>query len=713
MHWRRLASRRRRVAARLVGVALLLAGIFVWSPVQAQEAAPSRAGLVIDFGEGNVSTACVDLGNDGQATGEEVLRASGLDVVMEFTAVGGAVCRIGNQGCAYPSEPCWCQCMSSPCIYWAYYHLVGGQWVYSSTGASTHIVHSGDVEGWAWGAGTVAIGALPALRTFDQICAPATATPTWTPPPTATPTTAPAIWPTDTPPSPPTATWTPPATATPQPSLTATAAPTATPSATALPPQPAEGTPAPPAPLDVESGWSPRVFLPAVQRNAGQPSLLGVAAGSVAVAPVGAVSPAPTATPTTPPQSPALAWNDRRAPAGLPRLAMTPAIDPATNGRVATAKSDPVLPAVIALLLTVTLAAARTARRVALTPPAVQPVPWLHRALGPLALSATAWAGRRPQRSRSVLAAGRAGRPTGGVSARLLSPAIYALTAGIGVLALLQPFLAARAQVGGTGSAGVSGPLLMTVLIALCFLALLVEVQGQVVSAKMIALLGVLVAINSVLRFVEVSIPGPGGFTPIFFLIVMTGYVFGGRFGFLLGALTLLVSALITGGVGPWLPGQMFTAGWMGLAAPLARPLVQLTGSRPGSRGELVVLTIFAGMAGLFYGVVINLWFWPFMTGPADQYWQAGAGLASTVQRYAAYYVATSLLWDGFAVLGNVMLVAAFGRATVRALRRFQQRFAFEYREESATAIAPEAAAVQPAAAKSPLPPPAVSMPSR
>ncbi len=215
---------------------------------------------------------------------------------------------------------------------------------------------------------------------------------------------------------------------------------------------------------------------------------------------------------------------------------------------------------------------------------------------------------------------------------------------------------------------------------ALCFLALLFEIQGQAVSAKMIALLGVLVAINSVLRFVEVSIPGPGGFTPVFFLIVLTGYVFGGRFGFLMGALTMLVSSLITGGVGPWLPGQMFTAGWMGLIAPLARPLVRLLGGRPNSRTEMVVLAGYAGLCGLFYGVVINLWFWPFMTGPADQYWQAGVSFAETVQRYALYYTATSLLWDVFAVAGNLFLVAVFGAATLRALRRFHQRFEFEYR---------------------------------
>lgn len=306
-----------------------------------------------------------------------------------------------------------------------------------------------------------------------------------------------------------------------------------------------------------------------------------------------------------------------------------------------------------------------------------------------------------PQTAEAVIVNGTARRGGfGQTAARLLSWAIYGLTAGIGLLALLHPFVTAalRPQAGAAGP--VNTPLLMTVLVALCFLALLFEVQGQTVSAKLIALLGVLVAINSVLRFVEVSIPGPGGFTPVFFLIVLTGYVYGARFGFLMGALTLLVSALITGGIGPWLPGQMFTAGWMGLLAPLALLLVRLTGGRPGSRRELLVLAVFAGLAGLFYGLVINLWFWPFMTGPAEQYWQVGVTLSETVRRYAVYYLATSLLWDVFAVAGNVLLVMVFGAATLRALRRFQQRFSFEYAPEN---LPVHAAPVTPVAAKRPV----------
>jgi energy-coupling factor transport system substrate-specific component len=340
------------------------------------------------------------------------------------------------------------------------------------------------------------------------------------------------------------------------------------------------------------------------------------------------------------------------------------------------ATPDPVWPVLLTLVLVAAIAGLRAVRRAGLRSAAIalNPRTVVRKLSRPVA-------GLRKAPTRHPQAANAGPRASvGAAHSGLLSLAIYGLTAGIGLLALLQPFLSAALGTPANGANASNAPLLVTILMALCFLALLFEIQGQAVSAKMIALLGVLVAINSVLRFVEVSIPGPGGFTPVFFLIVLTGYVFGGRFGFLMGALTMLVSSLITGGVGPWLPGQMFTAGWMGLIAPLARPLVRLLGGRPNSRTEIVVLAGYAGLCGLFYGVVINLWFWPFMTGPADQYWQAGVSFAETVQRYALYYTATSLLWDVFAVAGNLFLVAVFGAATLRALRRFHQRFEFEYR---------------------------------
>jgi energy-coupling factor transport system substrate-specific component len=262
----------------------------------------------------------------------------------------------------------------------------------------------------------------------------------------------------------------------------------------------------------------------------------------------------------------------------------------------------------------------------------------------------------------------------------MLSIAIYGLTTGIGMIAFVYPFLVPSLRDATLGQAHVNdAPLLISTLVALCFIVLLLEVQGQAVNAKFIALLGVLVSMNALLRFLDVAIPGPGGLSPIFFLIILAGYVFGARFGFLMGALTLLVSALITGAVGPWLPYQMLTAGWVGMSATLCRPVLRALGG-VSQRFETIILASFAGLWGVLFGIIMNVWFWPFAIGPADQYWEPGIGLLETVQRYIAFYLATSLAWDVLRAAGNVLLMLVFGAAALHALRRFQRRFAFSYR---------------------------------
>lgn len=247
---------------------------------------------------------------------------------------------------------------------------------------------------------------------------------------------------------------------------------------------------------------------------------------------------------------------------------------------------------------------------------------------------------------------------------KFLTGFIYTLTALSGVLAFAYPFL--WPVVGGRSAA----PLLTMLLLAACLLILLLEVQGALVSAKTVALLGILVSLTSVLRYIEVAIPGPGGFTPIFVPIILTGYVFGSRLGFLMGAMTLLVSALITGGVGVWLPYQMFTAGWMGLTA----------GWLPAVRHEkvtLLLLLIFSFGWGLLYGGVMNLYSWPLMVGDPAVSWQNGLSWAEGVQRYWAFYLLTSLVWDVFGALGNGLLMLFFGLPALRVLRRFYSRFYF------------------------------------
>lgn len=250
----------------------------------------------------------------------------------------------------------------------------------------------------------------------------------------------------------------------------------------------------------------------------------------------------------------------------------------------------------------------------------------------------------------------------------------------IGIGAFLYPLLSPeRSSSGGLAHASDS-PVLLGVLGMLSLVALLLEAQsGAASDAKRIALLGVLAGLNAVLSFIETAVPGPGGFSPVFFLIILGGYVYGARFGFLLGAITLFVSALITGGVGPWLPYRMLAAGWIGLTAPVVHALTRRVRVE-GTGWEIGLLVAFGSVWGVLFGALMNLWFWPFISGPAEQYWQAGLSVREGMRRFLAFYVTTSLLWDLARVVGTGAMLLLFGLPTLRTLRRFARRFDFEVR---------------------------------
>lgn len=257
---------------------------------------------------------------------------------------------------------------------------------------------------------------------------------------------------------------------------------------------------------------------------------------------------------------------------------------------------------------------------------------------------------------------------------RMITAVLYTLSVIIGVAAFAYPFVlpgwVAQTASGETTARATDAPLLTLVLMVMCLAVLLIEMHGQAVSAKMVAVLGVLVAMTAVLRFVDSAVPLPGGFSPIFTPIILAGYVFGARFGFLMGTMTLLVSALITGGVGPWLPYQMFVTGWVGLTAGwLPHP--------QNPKTLLGMLLVFGFGWGVLFGALMNLYFWPFVSGEGNTFWLPGSGLWETIGRYAAFYALTSLWWDVVGAIGNVVLMAALGLPVVRAFTRFRDRFQF------------------------------------
>jgi len=183
---------------------ILMAAMLGPSPAWAGE--PTRAGLVVQFADGQTETICVEFEGD-EMTGADLLVRSGLNAVVDpSSGLGIIVCRIDGQGCDYPAEACFCQCSGSgPCAYWNYFYREPGQdnWTYAALGALRHKVRPGAVDAWVWGDGTT----LPATDlTFEAVCPsptpaatqPATSTPRETAMPVAAATSGPSPEPTQT-----------------------------------------------------------------------------------------------------------------------------------------------------------------------------------------------------------------------------------------------------------------------------------------------------------------------------------------------------------------------------------------------------------------------------------------------------------------------------------------------------------------------------------
>ena len=154
--------------------------------------------------------------------------------------------------------------------------------------------------------------------------------------------------------------------------------------------------------------------------------------------------------------------------------------------------------------------------------------------------------GRRGQRSGSAITIGMAWFP--------------------GLVAFLWPFVVAPDTFASTETP----PLMFGALLAPVLAVVFAEVADGGIDAKAIDMLGVLFAINAALRPLGA---GTAGIETVFFILVLAGRVYGPGFGFALGSTSLFASALLTGGVGPWMPYQMFGCAWVGMIAGLLPPL--------------------------------------------------------------------------------------------------------------------------------------------
>ncbi|KPK20838.1 MAG: hypothetical protein AMJ70_07800 [Dehalococcoidia bacterium SG8_51_3] len=191
-----------------------------------------------------------------------------------------------------------------------------------------------------------------------------------------------------------------------------------------------------------------------------------------------------------------------------------------------------------------------------------------------------------------------------------------------------------------------------TIIVALAVVAFFFEFEATAMSSKEIALIAMLGTISAVARVPFAVIPNV---QPCTYLIVCSGYVFGPVAGFMVGAITALVSNLFLG-QGPWTLYQMLAWGLAGVSAAYLRRF---------GLGR-ISLVIFGAIWGYLYGWIMNTWYWASFIYPL------------TLRTFLTYQL-TSIWFDTFHALGNVVFLGFFGVKTVAILERFKRRFSIEY----------------------------------
>lgn len=248
------------------------------------------------------------------------------------------------------------------------------------------------------------------------------------------------------------------------------------------------------------------------------------------------------------------------------------------------------------------------------------------------------------------------------LKASLFSRLFIAVTALLSLTMFAWPLLIQTASADENRVAQTVFILLMPLMLVL----VLVEFASGELDSKQLAMLGVLTALNAVVRVLGA---GTSGIETAFFLIIIGAFVFGSGFGFLLGSGSLLVSALLMGGVGPWLPFQMMAAGLIGLAAGLL----------PKSKSrwlELATLVAFAIVGAYIYGALMTLWNWPFLLGVGtDISYLPGAGIVENLTRFIQYELLTGgLLWDTGRAITTSVLILLTAPALRTTLKRAARR---------------------------------------
>ncbi len=195
---------------------------------------------------------------------------------------------------------------------------------------------------------------------------------------------------------------------------------------------------------------------------------------------------------------------------------------------------------------------------------------------------------------------------------------------------------------------GVLSGIILIILLILVF----ISYERRNTSLKEISLIATLSALAGIGRVPFAALPNV---QPTTFLVIVSGYVLGPRYGFVVGALATLVSNTFLGH-GPWEPWQMIAWGLVGFSSGLI--------GRVKKKPSRLFLSVFAFCWGFAFDYMMNLWHWLFFIYPLN--------LKSFIAINAA-----SFYLDMMHATGNFIFAFFFGKDFIRILGRFNKRLTY------------------------------------
>lgn len=180
-------------------------------------------------------------------------------------------------------------------------------------------------------------------------------------------------------------------------------------------------------------------------------------------------------------------------------------------------------------------------------------------------------------------------------------------------------------------------------------------------KSKAVAFLGMFTALIATLRPIGL---GAIGIEPMWFALILISRVMGFRLSIVLAISSMTLSALLTGGVGPWLP-------WQILAAMIIAGGTSLIPTSLRGRWETVFLAVYGVVAAELYGLIMDLSFWPLALGSGTQLsFSSDISWSANAMRFLKYHFIGALAWDVPRAILTSTLILLAGPSVLFAIRR-------------------------------------------